>query len=244
MTQTLPVSLIAQIPLFSVATPAQLRRVLKQSQKLTFAAGEMLFQRGMPAQWVYIVLTGLVRVYQALDDHRQVTITHLGARSHFGEMDILGAEPNSSNGPFYRECAQAIRTTELLMLPAGDFENYIDANAQAANLLLRDMSRRFCLSADRELTLFYELPIRFASLLLTYADIAGVRTAAGVQIKMPLQQRDLAQALGVTTKSIARQYAVWRQMGLVRIHKGWWVICNSCELDAICNGMRFTQMTR
>jgi CRP-like cAMP-binding protein len=56
------VEVLRNVELFEGATEELLSKVAEIAEEKTFALGEMIFEEGEKAEWVYILLTGKVRI--------------------------------------------------------------------------------------------------------------------------------------------------------------------------------------
>lgn len=241
MTRRQLIEQVRGLPAFARAREEAVEQLLAAADVVGLGERQVLFERGAPADRVFVVLEGVIRVYQAFDD-REVTITHLTAGNTFGEMEVI-SEGRGGTVRGFLESTMSMVSATVLGIPAADFVAFLDADAGCSRELLGDICSRFCDSATRELAIFLEVPARLASLLLAYADLAGKPVDGGIQIKLKLSQDDLAAGLGVTTKSIARALKQWKTSDWVVRHKGWLLIKNADALEELCHGARF-KLTR
>ena len=75
---------LRQSQLLSSATDAVIRKVAEIVEPASLKAGETLFNKGDVGNAMYIITQGRVRVHDS-----DLTLTHLGASSVFGEMAAL-----------------------------------------------------------------------------------------------------------------------------------------------------------
>jgi len=68
---------------------AHLRMLAATSERLTVAAGEVLFRQGDPSDAVYIVIDGCLEAALRRDEGDEVVVGTLGPGSVLGEMQIL-----------------------------------------------------------------------------------------------------------------------------------------------------------
>ena len=77
---------------------------------------------------------------------------------------------------------------------------------------------------------FLDLDTRFARLLIDLAEQRGETTAAGVEIRVPLTQAELAAMIGATRVSANRLLGVYQDLGLIRLQKKSIVLTNMAAL--------------
>lgn len=226
-------------PVFAAADAERLAALATRCSVLEIPAGHILFKTGEPARAVYVLVQGIIRVYQCAEDNREVTVTNLLAPNTFAEMEVI-AESVGQPRLGYLEHTQAVRAATLVEIPAADFLAFIEEDPGSTRELLKDVCSRFCLNARREIDVMLEVPVRLAALMMAYVELAGQPTDdGGVLIKLPLTHEDLANGLGVAVKSIARTLKEWQTQGWVSRHKGWFVLHKPDAIEALCGAARF-----
>ncbi len=86
-----------------------------------------------------------------------------------------------------------------------DFQELVSSVPTIAMELIRQTTRRLR-SADMLVgdMVFYDVPRRIAKRLLELSQEFGVRTKEGIEIQLPMTQRDLANAVGSTREMVNR----------------------------------------
>jgi CRP-like cAMP-binding protein len=230
-------------PIFAAAPKPALTNLAEASRARTLAAKEVLYKAGDPATSAFMLVDGMIRVFQQTPDGREVTVTTLLAPNAFGEKTVI-AEDAGAAKLGYPEGTMAIRSSALIEIPAAALLQFLREAHASAFELLRDVCCRFAESARREVDVMLPVPVRLASLLLSYADAAGTSTPDGVLIKLSLTHDDLANGLGVATKSIARTLREWAQEDVVSRKKGWFVIRKREVLESLCGELRLHHVYR
>lgn len=225
-------------PVFAGGDEGALAALAQKSTIIELPSGHILFRNGDPARAVYVLASGLIRVYQKAGDDREVTITNLLPPTTFGEMEVI-AEATGQPRVGYVEYTMALKPSTVVEIPAADFVAFLGSDATSALELLKDVCSRFCHNALREVDVMLEVPVRLASLILSYAEVAGQTSPEGVVIKLPLTHDDLAKGLGVAVKSIARTLKDWQTNGWVTRHKGWFVLRDAEAIEKLCGSNRF-----
>jgi hypothetical protein len=93
------------VPLFRKLSFVELLRVMGIARTVTREAGEMIITEGEPSGWLYVNLTGLVKVVK-----KGHGLASLPPGSLFGEMGFLDANPRSAD-------VQAEENVRLLAIP-------------------------------------------------------------------------------------------------------------------------------
>src|SRR5689334_10958507 len=114
-------NLLRQAELFARLPEPELNKVSRLLKDRRLAQGQLLFRQGDPADALYVVVQGRVRV-SALDPSGQEKVfAFLGAGDVVGEMGLLTDEPRSAT-------AMAATDTRLLQLRKDDFDGLLANN--------------------------------------------------------------------------------------------------------------------
>jgi CRP-like cAMP-binding protein len=162
-----------------------------------------------------------------------VTVKHLGAPCTLGEMQIMA-------GLSFIENARTMSDTRLIQLEASALKEFLRLDPAATLTLFADICTRFCVAARNERAVLFDVPVRLAALLLSYADEFGVATKEGTVIRYPLTQEDLAAGLGIADRSVRRVLSSWKRSGWLTTHKGWFVVTDKMHLDDLSTKLRFS----
>jgi CRP-like cAMP-binding protein len=86
-----------QVQLFSEFTNEEILTVLKIStNKLTLGSGDIIFREGSPANKMYVILSGSVRISRSLGLEGEEKLALLEHGQIFGEMGLIDAAPRSA----------------------------------------------------------------------------------------------------------------------------------------------------
>ena len=219
-------------PVFAAANSTALETLATGAAILDLPAEQIIFHAGDPADHVYVLIDGVVRVFHENEDGRQATVKNLAPPVTFAEMEVF-------SGSELLESTQTLTPVRLVRLDAKAFIHFVEREPASATLLLKDVCARFCVAARNESAILCDVPPRLASLLLSLADLFGKPTDQGIQIHKTVTQESLANGLGIVVRSVRRTLTDWRQLGWISTHKGWLVITKPAELEQLCRGLRF-----
>lgn len=108
------------VPGFEELSESYLVEIAGASVNLVWPEGAFVFTKGSPADALYIVLEGAVRIYDEVDD-AEIEIARTGPGEYFGEISLLRATTHTKN-------VQAIEDTELLVLSKESFGRLLASN--------------------------------------------------------------------------------------------------------------------
>ncbi len=99
-----------------------------------FARGHVIFEQGEAGTRMYVIRTGLVRIYRMIDGE-ELGIVTLGAGEFFGEMALLEQMPRSASAKTESDCV-------LIEIDEATFEDMLRTNIEIAVRMLRKLSSR------------------------------------------------------------------------------------------------------
>lgn len=88
--------LLSEIELFSELNEGELQEVAAHAQLKKVPTDTTIFYEGDPADAVFVVVNGRVKVVTTSSDGKEFILTVLGAGQVFGEMGLLEAAPPPS----------------------------------------------------------------------------------------------------------------------------------------------------
>lgn len=107
---------------------------LFQNYLVRFTPGEMIFTEGDPGATMFVVQSGLVRLYREIHGE-QVTISTMEKGDFFGEMSLLEGIPRTCS-------AQASEDCDLIEINSTTFDRMIKGNIEIAVRMLRKLCAR------------------------------------------------------------------------------------------------------
>jgi len=151
-TQTLLASMLASVPLFRSLTPPQLNDLVGQATEQVYPAGYVIARQGEAPRYLWVLLSGRVRVVEATTDGQaEMLLGEIGKSEVFGELGILRDQPRSAT-------VIAVERTHCLVLRQSDFISVLGESVELANGLLRVVASRLY-DADRKLARYAPDPL-------------------------------------------------------------------------------------
>lgn len=115
------VKALREVPSLATLGERTLLEVVGDSANLVWNAGSTVFEVGSPADALYVVVSGCVRVLAA--DGREVG--SLGPGQFFGEHALLAGAPHGHT-------VKAVEQSELMVVPKERFDAVMEAHADVA----------------------------------------------------------------------------------------------------------------
>jgi len=194
----------------------------------TYGPGSELLQQGTPADEIYLVHEGLVKLVWIEPRGRQ-SIVGLRWRGH-----LLGV-PSAITGETSPMSAVTLVRSMMQRISTQDFLESLRTNPPLAWKMHEIHSRELC----EQLNSLGELaccPAR-SRLARVFKRLvaAGQGQVDGKQtrVRLPLKQREVAELIGVTPEHLNRILRSLSKDGLLQVRKGWIVIPNLQALSAV-----------
>src|SRR5712664_4369584 len=81
--------------LFPKLNDAQISRIARRAERRPIRRNELLWEVGAPRMDFYVILAGSIEIVQPLPG-REESITVQGPREFTGDVDLIGADPNTA----------------------------------------------------------------------------------------------------------------------------------------------------
>ncbi|TVS18743.1 MAG: Crp/Fnr family transcriptional regulator [Gammaproteobacteria bacterium] len=212
--------------LFTDADAQSVELLGEASHVVRLPAGSALFSAGDESNGLYIMRSGLVRIWVADTEGRELTLALMEPGDPFGEIALLDRLPRSAS-------ATAIEDTICLLTPVSAMEAALEQNPRLARHLIEQLCeilRRNTreLSGYAFLSLDARLAQKLYELALAYAETDG-KTA---HFTRRFSQTELAQMLGATREAVNKRLAALVHDGLVRQKDGYVTLTDLAALKA------------
>ena len=177
--------------------------------------GKTIFFPGDPAERVYLLKRGAVRLSRVYETGEEITVALLRENSLFGVLSLLTGQKSDR---FYH--AIAFTRVDLISAPATSVRQAIEKDARVALLLLQGLSSRILQTETMIETLTHrDMSSRLVSFLLVLCRDFGMPGTRGITIDLKLSHQAIAEAIGSTRVTITRLLGDLRNDGLVEIDR-------------------------
>ena len=193
--------------------------------------GQLIYLKGDPADRVYYILKGRVRIFENLYSGREMTLDVVGAGRIFGESAFAeqGIRP---------ACVQAVNQVTLVSFRMSDVLPYFGRRPEFALHFLQLCSITMDYLADRmEEQCLLDRYGKVASYILnrTAPDSEGLGTGGGV---LPYTHEDLSVSLGLNRSTVTQVLKRFQEQGLVDRGYGFLRVLDRQALEAVVEGQK------
>jgi len=190
--------LMAKVELFSELGRDELAQVAGVASTRTVSKDTAVFHGGDPADAVYVISSGKVKIVTTSTDGKEFILTVLGAGQVFGEMALLEEAPRSAS-------VITVTAVELVAIKRDDFQHLLDTSPSISRGLLAILSRRLRRANSKMESLAYmDVAGRLARYLLDLARDHGQKMGKGwIVVRRPTHS-DIAHSIGTSRETVSR----------------------------------------
>lgn len=113
-------NILKTVPLFQALTEEEHKTIIDHITMQYFPAHYVLFEKGVLGNAMYIIKSGMVRIYNEKED-----MANLGEGDFFGEMALIEAKPRSASAETLSDC-------EIFVLNKEDFASLMQKSPEIA----------------------------------------------------------------------------------------------------------------
>lgn len=222
--------ILAKIDLFKNIAREDLIKISEQAQFTNKKADLFYFLQGDPADHIFLLLKGNVKMVQSNSSGQQVVIRIIGPKTLFGALAMGESEiyPVSAQ---VMENSLAANWSKLVIMQCVQQIPQLALNAmQIMAGHIHQMQERFQqVSSER-------VEQRLARTLLHLASTSGSPISEGILIDIPLTRQELAEMTGTTLYTVSRILNQWenkkfvicnREQVIIRVPHGLVTIANT-----------------
>lgn len=167
-----------------------------------------IVDEGEPAQHMFNVTAGTVKVYKLLPDGRRQIIGFLMAG------DFIGLAVRQS----YAYSAEAVTPVRLCRFPRKKLEELFERYPSMEKRLLGLAANELAVAQDLMLLLGRKTAKeRLATFLLMLSDRARRLGMPSNPVALPMSRTDIADYLGLTTETVSRAFTQLKNLKLIRL---------------------------
>jgi CRP/FNR family cyclic AMP-dependent transcriptional regulator len=189
---TVSATVLKSVPMFASFSPEQLRELETMIMRRSASRGSAIVREGEPADVLYIVVSGRLKVMMGEADGKETILNILGPGEFFGEMGLIDDNPRSAT-------VVAIEPCEMLALTRRDFRRCLVENANLAMAVMRVLVHRLR-DADRKIGSLAMLDVygRVARLLLDMSETVDGRRV----VTRRISKQDIAKMIGASREMV------------------------------------------
>jgi len=195
--------ILSSCPLFRAVREPAWSKLKGMALLKSYEQGEMIFRQGEPCPGVFVVGSGLVRIFKTAPSGKEHVLHMIAPGNTFAEIAAIGG----FDCPAF---AEALEPTTCALLPTDPFDRLLNENHQLCLQLLTGMAGwvKHMVDLVEDITLRDAIG-RVARHLTTLAD-----QRTGV-VRLPSFKRHLASHLHLTSETLSRTLRRLSEMSLI-----------------------------
>jgi CRP/FNR family cyclic AMP-dependent transcriptional regulator len=185
----------------------------------------ILYKQGQRPRVVYHVISGKVKVSKTNDDGKEFITSIYSVGDFFGYAPIL-EDVN------YKEEAEILEETELMLIPREDFMQLVSNDMQIAQTFIKIITKNIVEKEESLLNLAYNsLRKKVAyGLVQLYEKYTSDKNVLPV---LNLSRENMAQSIGIATESLIRTLSDFKDERLIDIQTGKVIILDANKLRTL-----------
>lgn len=218
---------LRELPLFSGMAPENLERLLDAALLQQFPAGVVLIREGAQADFLHVLVDGLVEIYTE-QDGGEWGISLINPISTFILAAVVLEQP-------YLNSVRTLTESRVLLVPASRVRELFDKDVAFARAMARQLALAYRTSVKKLKGYMARSSVeRLANWILTEAQ----KSTHHSNVVIPFDRGTLASHIGTTRENLSRNLAHLTDHG-VRIRGREIVIDNPDQLAMFARPQRF-----
>ncbi len=204
---------IKSISYFAGLNQSELDSIRKYVFEKKVERAEIIVFEDDPAEAVYFVFTGVVKVYKTSSDGKEQILQIVRPGESFNDVPVFGGEENLAT-------AEAMGPVVLNLIKKSDMDAILREYPQVAANVLKTVSQKFrhMVSLVEDLS-FRQVTGRVAKMLLEYAG-------EGNGERPRLTQQEMAAMIGTAREMVGRSLKILEEDGIIKFDRHRIIITN------------------
>ncbi len=195
---------------FSDMSDELLREIAALSSQRKYQAGELVFARDTPGDYLYGVIAGSIRVTTMARDGRELALNTMHAGDVIGEIAVLDGGVRTASG-------HALEPTTVFLVPREQFSALMLRQPSIALHMIRLLCERVRRTSRQvEEASFLSLKERLARQLSKLVEDQGGELPCTIKIS----QSELASFLNASRQAVNGCLQEWAKLDLISIRRG------------------------
>jgi len=195
---------------FNKLTPAAQQDFRSMQFPSSYAANVVIFSEKEPAQGIYIVLEGEVKVSLNSSDGRRLSLAIARPGEILGMASVLAGSP-------YDMTAETLFPAKVAHIGRREFLAFLTRHPDAYHAVIQELSRSVTKACGqlRTVGLSATAPERLARLLLDWSDNGQPTECGGRRFRFSMTHEELGEFIGASRETVTRTLSAFRHRHLV-----------------------------
>lgn len=195
------------VPIFNHLDSKDLKEILLLIKSGKFQKGEVLYRPFEPANTLYIIRSGKIKLYRLSENAKEQVIRMLGPGDFTGELNLFADKKHESY-------AEVLVDAEVCMIDKEEFKHLLNEHPAITYHFLESLSTRLSETEQQMTWIGIEnVESRVASYLISLHN----QNSSSNLVRIPMTKKDLASLLGTTPETLSRRLASLEQQNLIKL---------------------------
>lgn len=218
---------LRRFPLFSTLPEAVLSDLAGFCSRVEFSRGQLLFQHHDPADTLFLVEYGRVKVYRANSAGREQILHIIEDGQSVAEVAVLAME-------LFPASASALVETAAIMVPRRPLLDLVAGNAEAARAMIASQAKWVRHLVDLASGLLLDdIKARLARYLVLFADRRNVPVEDGGRISLDIKKGIIAAQIGTAPETLSRNFSKLEEQNIIQREGREIIIRDAVALQAL-----------
>ncbi|NMB00334.1 MAG: Crp/Fnr family transcriptional regulator [Firmicutes bacterium] len=190
------------VPIFHNLTTEEKWEVAQLTRQVTLEKGELIYAMGDQVDSLFVIHTGLVKIYRLSDTGKEQVIRVVKAGDFIGELSLFSHSPMG-------DYAETLEPCSMCVIEADSLRELMVKYPSIAFKVLEELSQR--LEKTEQLLEDISLHSVERRLAQTLLDLSNGNT----EIELEMSKRDLASQMGMTGETLSRKLSSFQSQGLI-----------------------------
>jgi CRP/FNR family cyclic AMP-dependent transcriptional regulator len=197
------------IRVFQALSPTHLKLICDSAIKRKYKRGEAVVQTGGRSNYLYVVLSGSVKVINIDEQGREVILAILNNTDVFGEMSIIDDSPHSAT-------VIAREDSLVMLMPKSTFRQIVASDSGLMLEIVKTVTNRLRFADQQILSLaLLDVYGRVARILLDHAEIVDDLRV----VRIGLTQVDISKMVGASREMVNKVMKDLEDRGYIEVGK-------------------------
>ena len=199
--------------------PSQRDMVINRGRRRVFDRGRTLFTQGEPHDGLFLIESGMVKVFYTGPSGREITLAYWYPGNFVGGPSVFQRDRHVWTGV-------AMRNTTVVALTAADLRYLIGQIPEFSIGIVDGLAfKGKCYSMLAQMLGTRSISNRLELLLHSLCELYGVAEADGIVIRAAFSQQDLANMVGATRQWVTITLNRLQEAGVLSLRKREIVVC-------------------
>ncbi|MDP2729547.1 MAG: Crp/Fnr family transcriptional regulator [Dehalococcoidales bacterium] len=202
----LPADFLKSVSYFEALGSQEMEQIGRDLQEVSYSKGEIIFLEGEPCRGLFVVKSGLVRIFKSSAEGREQVLLITQPGDSFNDVPVFDGGPNPAS-------AAALEPTVVYLIPRATLISLVAGCPAALAILKLFAGRLRHLTAKVEELAFQSVVSRLAKLLL------GMAVAEDAAPVPRLTQDEMAAMVGSVRDVIGRALRHMEKSGAIKMER-------------------------